>query len=690
MQEQGPERVCVIEDPAASKFYRVGFDEYRFFRSLDGSEPVAVLLARLARDAGGEGFSEGEAMQMLRWLKDNHLLAVESARQDHEKEQASRAWKAAVTWLNPLIVRVPMGRPDRFFAWLAHVLRPLLGTLGLLLWLGIVVAGASQLAVEWPRFRNGFEGILARDNWLWLIVVWLGLKVFHECGHGVYCRHFGARVREVGAIFILFLPMGYVDATASLGLASRWRRVIVACAGVYVELFLAALAALWWVRTPDGALATILHNLIVMGTIVTLFVNGNPLMRFDGYYVLSDLLGLPNLATRGRAWFMRASGWLLLGARKLKPERPHTGREWFVAAYGAAAWAWQLVVFAGILLASSALLRGGGLVFAVLAALVWLAGPLLTVAREMGAWLKMGMGAAGKLALRLGVASALVVAALFIPYHKTVVAAGVVEFADTHVLRADCPGFAVNIHVRDGDLVEAGALLVELRNDEVTSELAQVRTQLATEQRRARLAYTRGDVAEHQAQQARVESFEKTLREKTAYAETMRIRSPIAGRVSSRTLERSTGVFFDRGMEILRVGEARGREVKLAVGQDAESHFRAAAGHPVRVRLEGRGDVVSATLQRMDDQATTRPPHDALTATAGGPLPIRRKEMPAEDGKDFELVDPHFEATIRIDTPLETLADGELARVKFESPRSVMLFTELRGAFTRWVKRFGG
>lgn len=690
VQEHGGERVCVMEDPAASRFFRVGFEEYRFFRSLDGSQPVAVLLARLARDAGGESFSEAEAMQLLRWLNDNHLLAVESDRKDTGAGAGQRAWKAAVTWLNPLLLRVPMGRPDRFFAWLAGALRPLLGGFGFLIWLGVVLAGAAQLAVEWPRFRNGFEGILASDNWLWLIVVWLGLKVFHECGHGVYCRHFGAKVREVGAIFVLFLPMGYVDATASLGLASRWKRIAIASAGVYVELLLAAIAALVWVRTPDGPLATILHNAIVMGSIVTIFFNANPLMRFDGYYVLSDLLGIPNLATRARAWLMRAFGWLLLGAKSLRPGRPQSRREWFISTYAVAAWVWQWVVMLGLLFAASALFRGGGAILAVMAGVLWLAAPLWMMVREFGGWLRSGTGKRGKLLARGGVALAVLGAVLLVPYHKTVVAAGVVEFGDTRVLRAECPGFAEKIHVRDGEVVEEGALLVELRNEEAAAELRRARIGLEAQRMRARLAYTRGEVAEHQAEQARVEALEKAVQQREKYVGTLQVRAPRAGRVTGRALERSQGVYFPAGSEILRLGEAQGREVKLAVGQDAEAHFRAASGQPVQVRVEGRGTVLAATLERLDDQASMQAPHPALMALSGGPLPVRRTEGQQEGQAPYELAEAHFEATVRVNGDAAGLADGELARVKFESPRRVNLLGEMRGVFARWVRGFGG
>src|SRR6185369_14474570 len=201
--------------------------------------------------------------------------------------------------------------------------------------------------------------------------------------------------------------------------------------------------------------ATILHNAVVMGSVVTLFFNANPLMRFDGYYVLSDLAGLPNLATRSRSWMSRAFGWLLLGAKSLRPERPHTRREWFIAFYAVAAWIWQLIVFAGLLLGASALLRGGGVLFAVIAAIMWLSAPLLAVTREFSGWLKSGSGTGGRFLFRGALLLALVAALLFVPYHKSVVASGVVEFRDTRILRTECPGFADRILVHDGDVVKA-------------------------------------------------------------------------------------------------------------------------------------------------------------------------------------------------------------------------------------------
>ena len=690
VQEHGEDRVCVIEDSAASKFYRVGFDEYRFFRSLDGTQTVAAILSRLARDAKGEAYSEHEALQMLRWLKDNHLLAVESSRAKTDTEQDQRAIKSAVTWLNPLIVRIPLGRPDRFFAWLAVRMKPLLGGGGFLLWLAVVSFGAAQIAIDWPRFSRGFDHILGRNNWLWLGLVWAGLKVLHEIGHGVFCRHYGARVREVGAIFVMFLPMGYVDATASIGIASKWKRIIVACAGMYVELFIAALCAWWWSNTPEGELATVLHDAVVTGSVVTLFFNANPLMRFDGYYILSDLLGVPNLATRSRSWFQRAASWCLLGAKKLRPKLPDSRETWVIAIYGVLAWAWQILVLTGLLLGASVLLKGGGLLLAAVAALAWVVLPMAMFARQMLSLARGGVGRSGAFIFRSVLLLALIGLAVFFPYRKTVVAPGVVEFADTRVIRADCPGFVEKIHVHDGDLVEAGTLLIELRNDEVTSGFARSERGLQAQEQRARHAYTRDDVASYQAELAKLDGLKNGHAENKAYVATLKIHAPIAGRISGRLLPQMAGSFAQSGTEILRIGEAQGREIKVAVAQESEPHFRSAIGRSVAVRIEGRGAELSATLKSFAGEASRTLPHPALTALADGPLPVRRGESAAQDSAKYELADPHFTATVILPPEAADFADGELTRVKFHSTQSVTLFNELRSAAARWARQFGG
>ena len=690
IHEQGGRRVCVVEDPASSQFHTVGLEEYCFLRTLDGTRTVAALLAQQAR-AAGEGFDDREAMQILHWAKANHLLAMESELPASESEHVAQSWRALATWLNPLSIKLPLCRPDRWFMRWAEALRWLIGWPVLVLLVSVVAVAVAQVAPEWKQFSHETSGLLARDNWLWMSLGWIILKIAHECGHGVLCRHYGAPVREAGVIFILGVPMGYVDATASLALPSKWRRIAIASAGVAVELLLAGVAAIVWACTAPGTLHNFAHNVVITGTIVTLAFNANPLMRFDGYFILADLLELPNLATRGRQWAQTAVDRLLLGRSAPAPESPKTRDEWIVAIYGIAAWSWQIVVSAGLIMGASVLLHGGGLIFAIMAALMWIgpnvwrfAAHLRTVIGTHG-WL----GPIARGALMAGLAAA----ALFAPWHQRVSSPAVVELPETQILRAECAGFVERVHVEDGQMVKAGALLVELRNDEIEAQLAQTRVQVTQQELRARLAYTRQDVATFQAESARTEALRQSVAEQERYLATLKIRAPFAGRVTNRELANLPGRFLRNGEEVLRLGQDAGADLKIAVSERAEPSFRGAVGQPLRVHVEGRGGrSLNATLTRMDARASREIAWPALTAQAGGPVALRRTEEDESDretaGKpEYQLAEPHFTATARIDG-LASLLPGETALVCFRDSGTVNLWQELGTGLRGWVEKY--
>ena len=150
------------------------------------------------------------------------------------------------------------------------------------------------------------------------------------------------------------------------------------------------------------------------------------------------------------------------------------------------------------------------------------------------------------------------------------------------------------------------------------------------------------------------------------------------------------GSFMQSGAEILRIGEAKGRELKVTVAQDTEPHFRSALGQSVDVRIDGRAEELSGELKNFAGEASRALPHPALTATADGPLPVRHAESGSQDSAKFELADPHFTATVKLPESASDFADGELALVRFHSGQSVTVFNELRSKITRWVQRYGG
>ena len=373
-----------IEAPSKGQFYRVGYPEYVFLSLLDGHTNFAQAVTLSARALGAQALSQPQALEVALWLLENGLARCaddpETAWQTPPGSPAKTS--DVLRGLNPFWMKIPLIRPDRLLAGLL----PLTGWL-FAPWmtvLGLVLIGVGLVAVgtHWDEFIASSHLIFSPRNWLSMALAWVVLKIVHESGHALVCKRHGGTVREAGLIFILLAPAAFVDVTSSWRFASKWQRIHVAAAGMYVELVLAALAAMVWVQADSMVLRHLLFNMIVMASFSTLAFNANPLMRFDGYYILADLLEIPNLATEG-VRFVRQLGAYVFYGRMLPSRELRGGRGWVVRIHGLAAWLWRLVVCVSLLAAASVLFKGAGLVLGIAGAACWFGKPLVRTAGEL-------------------------------------------------------------------------------------------------------------------------------------------------------------------------------------------------------------------------------------------------------------------------------------------------------------------
>ena len=224
-------------------------------------------------------------------------LAADSA-QLFERYKKRRQREIGFQFLNIMFMRFPLLDPDRFLVRTLPVVRKLISPFGAVLWLLVVGFGLNIVVDNFSALRVQGQGMLATNN---LFLLYLGLivvKTFHEFGHAYFCRRFGGEVHVMGVMLMIFTPMPYVDATSSWSFRERWKRVLVGAAGMIVEIFIAAIAAFFWAQTGPGILHSLAYNIMFVASVSTVIFNVNPLMRFDGYYILSDLLEIPNLNQR--------------------------------------------------------------------------------------------------------------------------------------------------------------------------------------------------------------------------------------------------------------------------------------------------------------------------------------------------------------------------------------------------------
>lgn len=599
-QDFGTDRCCIIEDPVSSRYHRVGLAEFQLMRLLDGRTPFAAAQAQAALESGPDALTEREAAHVLSWLVEMRLvdLGGEVPVDALDKADAREFHKQTWQRLNILSAKIPLGSPDRFLRRL--------GWLGLFFispfffagWILVLAVGGAVILENRVDFARESAGILAPHNWLWLGVIWFVLKCWHELWHGLICQAHGGRVREAGLVLIVLMPLGYIDASSSLAFPSKWKRMHVSAAGMVGELFLAAIAACIWVQLPPGLARHIMLNTVIMGSAATLFFNLNPLMRFDGYYLLADWLEIPNLAKRSMSWMGYLVGRFVLGARELTA--PPTGGHpvWIYICYGLLAALWRIFITLSLLLAASSLFRGGGLLFAVIAAAMLLVGMMTRLvqgAKQFRHTRFRPLAAGIRILLLVGG----IAAVLFVPIHNSVRTQGVLQYAEEVVVRPELDGFIGPIWAWDGREVKKNDHIMTLSNHRSEAQLATLRLRQEAQRLRHRRFLLSGQAARAVAEKAAIDALADKITELESQLKTLTIHAEIDGVLMAPGIDDSFGTYIPKGSVLLRIADPTRLELTIPIAQSEADDYRSQLGKSVDMRVEGMPLELSGTFVRM-------------------------------------------------------------------------------------------
>ncbi|WFB34617.1 hypothetical protein P3T73_10630 [Kiritimatiellota bacterium B12222] len=685
-QEFSGERCCVLEDPVTSRYHRIGLAEHALMRRLDGKTPFAEACARAALESGSEALSERSSLALLAWLVEHRLADLGgNVPIDVLDENRSRKLSASVSsFFNLLSIRIPLGSPDRFLKKCKPLASFFCSHFFFVLWMITVVGGLLQIFVHREEWKQDAVGILAPANWLWLMAVWAILKVWHEFWHGLVCIHHGGRVREAGMLLIVLMPLGYVDASSSLAFPSRWKRIQVAGAGMYGELFLAGIAAGVWTLSGDALVRHLAINTVMMAGATTILFNMNPLMRFDGYYILSDLMGVPNLSTRSSAWLRYVASRIFLGRKS--DSTPETGGKspLLYVSYGLLALLWRILVMATLLLGATLLFRGGGLVIAVLSILVTL---INFIHRTVKKWNDGGGDDFPwpTFLFRTGLALLLFGMVLFVPFKARVTSPAVAQYAGEEIHRVDLPGRVAEFYVRDGEAVVAGQKLLRLENLEAQNRLQALRLEVNHQEIRYRKKFLSGKPAEAEAEAATLKGLREQYHELQKRVDSLEVRALSDGIVLAPDLQRMEDMYLSNGNEIIRLAQPSRIEWILPVPVTDAEDFRMQLGREVWILPEGRFRAIPGVFSRMAGRAVTTPDYQALTVLAGGELSLRANSKPSRD-HPHELIQPVFWGVVEYagDEAL-SLRAGERAHVRFNSTYSLSIWRRTIRAYEKFL-----
>ena len=500
------------------------------------------------------------------------------------------------------------------------------------LWLALVVWAGLGVLQEWDAILGSVnDQVLSAGNLALIAATYIPVKILHELGHGWVAKRYGAYVHDTGLMFLVFMPVPYVDASSAAALPSKWQRIFVSAAGIMVETGLAAAAFLIWREIEPGLERALLFNVMLIGGISTVLVNGNPLLRFDGYFILSDLVEIPNLAQRANSWWGEHWQRRAYGAEDVVPKPATRFEAVAFLLYAPLAFAYRIFISVTIALFLVTRLFGLGVLFAAWSFFNVLLKPLGKAFWTLATGPRLRAVRGRAYAVTAGALALTAILLFAVPVPWATRTMGVVWLPETAVLRSEGQGVLTSLHVAAGAEVAPGDLIASLESDVQRAEaevararVEELRRRLAadsvTDRARARLTRIEYDAA--QADLARAEEELGALE----------IRAAVAGRFEpARPAADMEGGYVRRGEEIGHVLPDRPAILRYVVTQGAVDAARTRLqGIEIRLPTEP-GRSVRAEPLREVPAAAFELPSPVLGTRFGGPVPVDPQSRSASE-----------------------------------------------------------
>ncbi len=609
-----------LKDEVTGRQHRINTSAYQFIGRCNGKLTVQQVWDAILLNHGDNAPTQDEVIQLLVQLNQLELLQCEQTpdsdglfrRRDERAKQKRRAL------VNPFAMRIPIGNPTPWLNKLSPIANALFSPAAFMIWLAIMLIAILIAASEWDKLLAHASLHMLTPRYLTMTMICFPIiKALHETAHGLAVRKWNGEVHEFGISLLVLVPAPYVDASAASAFTARSQRIAVGAAGIIVEMTLAAIALLIWQNVQPGLIQDIAFVVMFIGTVSTLLFNGNPLLRFDGYYVLSDLLDIPNLATRSSQYWNHLLTHYLLRANPELPQMAKGEHKWLLL-YAPLSFIYRVIISITIVF-----WLGGKWFLLGLIATLYLGFTLLL--KPLAKWSAQAMSSANpgqdlaRTQRALGFLAISAFLILFVvPFPFSTKAPAVVWLPEQAQIRPQIDGFIKALPMPDGAQVKAGDLVAVMEN----ADLLKARDKLI-----GRLEGLRADQfqmllkqpAKAQNIAEEISSVEKEL----AYTETqisqLNIYAQTAGKLVMPHQADVLGSFIHRGANLGYVFESTAVRVRAAVPEE-DAYLVKNNTSSAKVWMIETPDVKTPVQMTMDVPAATRMlPSSALGDRAGGP-----------------------------------------------------------------------
>jgi putative peptide zinc metalloprotease protein len=519
------------------------------------------------------------------------------------------------------------------------------------------------------------------------------VKIFHELGHAFACKQFGRQagtggeVHQMGVTFLVFTPLPFVDASSAWALTHKRHRILVGAAGMLVELAIAAMAAIIWIRTAEGTtLHALAYNIMFIASVSSLVFNGNPLLRYDAYYILLDVLEIPNLESRSKLYIGYLVKRYLWGLQNVHDPSHTKGEKGWLVFYAVASFVCRIIVFTAIIFFLGEKFFLIGALFGAIMLLRWLVIPVVRLVRYLGTSHELSKLRGRAIGTSTMIAMILIVMLGLLRMPDRYRVEGVVEPSDYAVIHMQTAGFVRHFLDTGSRAGPFGPPLIEASSPDLEAQ----RDELLAESRRLQVnrqyAQTR-EAAKVQIMDEEIAALEEQIQRVNQDLQALSLNAPISGIWVAPDIDRITGTYLERGQRIGVVAKLDHLRIRAVAGQGVAARLIKEAQPSVDIRVKGRPDIeLVGRIETIVPAGQEELPSAALGYAAGGST-----QVDLEDPSGRRAAEPFFEILVvpsLTDQRAGRVLPGQSMVLRFESFPKPLLVQGWRAMLQLFQRRF--
>jgi len=641
----------VLQDHSTGRFHRFSAQAYYIIGLMDGTRNLQEIWEAACLHLGDEMPTQEEVITLLSQLDQADVLQsnispdIGNLLHRSRKDRRNQFWSKV---RSPVALRIPLLDPDRFLDKTIGMVAPFFTLPAAVAWCAIVIAAMVLAVLHWGELtQNLADRVLAMENLVLLWLIYPVVKTVHEFGHAWAVKRWGGEVHEMGIMLLVFFPVPYLDASTASAFRKKRRRMVVGFIGIGVEMLIAALALFAWVNLEPGAIRAVAFNVVIIAGVSTIFFNGNPLLRFDAYYILADYLEIPNLGIRANRYLGYLAQRYLVRNEEARFTLSNRRESFWLVTYGIASFIYRIFISIRIALFVAGKFFFIGVLIALWALVGLVVMPVTRLFRTILTVPELYKRRWRITALALAAGGLLLVFVGAVPLPSTTMAEGVVWPGEHSQVRAGAAGTVRKVAARPNTRVSAGDALIVCDNPEIKAEVRVLSARLREYQARHQKALAT-DRTEEKIIAEELSRIRSELRRAEERQQALVVRSPAAGRFVLPNAEDYPGRFLRRGEPLGYVVDQKETTVLAPIPQKQVGKIR----HNVRSVSARPADRVfhrvPGRLIREVPAASTRLPTLAFSLEGGGSFALDPRSP--EEQRSFQKL---FYFEVALEEPLQ-------------------------------------